>query len=257
MKNAKKWGRLMLLAGSGLVYSCRPDADTTAPEINSITVDGMEADTHTILAGDVMQVVLDLHDNENLKQVKVNVHAADDGHTHGSGSGAVGQPNIGSWSYSRIIEVEGQHATADLNLTVPFDIAGEWHLEVMAIDASGNEAVEKVVNLQVINAELPIISVVTTPASTDSPMLLPINNPTITFNAYVMDASGIDSLFFQATTEAGELVFSQALDGEDVTEFYSGNVDITFPAVGLYDVEVRALDVNGYENIWMREVQVQ
>ncbi len=247
----------MLLAGSGLVYSCRPDADTTAPEIKSVTVDGMESDSHTILAGEIMQVVLDLHDNENLKQVKVNVHAADDGHTHGSGSGAVGQPNVGSWSYSKIIDIAGQHATADLNLTVPLDIAGEWHLEVMAIDASGNEAVEKVVNLQVINAELPVISVVTTPASADNPILLPISNPTFTLNAYVMDASGIDSLFLQATTEAGELVFSQALDAGDLTEFYSGNVDITFPAVGLYDVEVRALDVNGYENFWMREVEVQ
>lgn len=257
MKNARKWGRLMLLAGSGLVYSCRPDADTTAPEIKSVTVDGMESDSHTILAGEIMQVVLDLHDNENLKQVKVNVHAANDGHTHGSGSGAVGQPNVGSWSYSKIIDIAGQHATADLNLTVPLDIAGEWHLEVMAIDASGNEAVEKVVNLQVINAELPVISVVTTPASADNPILLPISNPTITLNAYVMDASGIDSLFFQATTEEGVLVFSQALDAGDLTEFYSGNVDITFPAVGVYDVEVRALDVNGYENLWMREVEVQ
>jgi hypothetical protein len=257
MKNAKKWGRLMLLAGSGLVYSCRSDADTTAPEIKSVTVDGMESDSHTILAGEIMQVVLDLHDNENLKQVKVNVHAADDGHTHGSGSGAVGQPNVGSWSYSKIIDIAGQHATADLNLTVPLDIAGEWHLEVMAIDASGNEAVEKVVSLQVVNAELPVISVMTTPASADNPILLPISNPTITLNAYVMDASGIDSLFFQATTEEGVLVFSQALDAGDLTEFYSGNVDITFLAVGVYDVEVRALDVNGYENLWMREVEVQ
>jgi len=247
----------MLLVGSGLVYSCRPDADTTAPEINSITVDGMEADSHTISAGEIIQVVLDLHDNENLKQVKVNVHAADDGHTHGSGSGAVGQPNVGIWSYSNIIEVAGMHATADLNLTVPNDIAGEWHLEVMAIDAAGNEALEQIVNLQIVNAELPVISVETTPASTDNPILLFVSNPTFTLNTYVVDASGIDSLFIQATTEDGVLVFSQTLDAGGVTEYYSGNIDITFPSVGLYDVEVRALDLNGYENLWEREVEVQ
>jgi Domain of unknown function (DUF4625) len=257
MKNAKKWGRLVLMAGSGLVYGCQPETDTTRPEITSVTVDGLIGENHLVHAGEAMQVSLDLRDNENLRQVKINVHPADDGHTHGSGSGAVTQPNVGTWTYSNIIDLEGIHAITQLSLNVPVNIAGEWHLEVMAIDASGNEAIEKVVNLEVDNPALPVISVITNPTSNTEPLMILASNPVLSLNVAVTDASGVDSLFVQTTNAVDEVVFSQSLDATDAVEFTSGNIEMTFPSVGLYNVQVRALDVNGFENLWVRQVEVQ
>ena len=79
----------------------------------------------------------------------------------------------------------------------------------------------------------------------------------MSLDATVVDASGIDSLYILAATEGGVEVFTQSFDASDVLEFNTGTIEITFPGVGLYDIEIRALDVNGYENIWMSEVQVQ
>jgi hypothetical protein len=256
MKKMKRWSKWMLLASAGVV-GCQSDVDTTLPEITQVIVDGLESETHSIQAGESMQISLMVSDNENLKQVKVNVHAADDGHGHGSGSGVVLQPNVGTWNYSSIIELTGQSATANLSLSVPADIIGSWHLEIMAIDESGNEAIEKVVTLSVNNDELPVIQVTTSPAAFDNVISVSASNPVLSLDATVVDASGIDSLYILAATEGGVEVFTQSFDASDVLEFNTGTIEITFPGVGLYDIELRALDVNGYENILMREVQVQ
>lgn len=246
----------MLLASAGVV-GCQSEVDTTLPEITQVIVDGLESETHSIQAGESMQISLMVSDNENLKQVKVNVHAADDGHGHGSGSGVVLQPNVGTWNYSSIIEISGQSATANLSLSVPADIIGSWHLEIMAIDESGNEAIEKVVTLSVNNDELPVIQVTTSPVASSNSISVSASNPVLSLDATIADASGIDSVYISATTEAGVEVFSQSWDAANAFEFGTGAVQITFPGVDLYDLEIRALDVNGYENIWIREVQVQ
>lgn len=246
-----------MLIASASVVGCQSDVDTTLPEITQVSIDGHVSASHAIQAGEQMQVSVTVKDDEQLKQIKINVHAADDGHSHGSGSGAVNQPNVGTWSYSKIIDVAGATATANVNLIVPNDIIGSWHLEVMAIDESGNEALEKVITLSVTNDELPIIEVILNPESSSSLIELSSSNPVLYLDATVTDASGIDSLYVLVTTEGGLEVFSQSIDANDVIEFNSGNIEINFPGVGLYDVEIRALDVNGYENIWMREVQVQ
>jgi hypothetical protein len=248
MKKMKRWSKWMLLASAGVV-GCQSDVDTTLPEITQVIVDGLESETHSIQAGESMQISLMVSDNENLKQVKVN--------GHGSGSGVVLQPNVGTWNYSHIIELTGQSATANLSLSVPADIIGSWHLEIMAIDESGNEAIEKVVTLSVNNDELPVIQVTTSPASSDNVISVSASNPVLSLDATVVDASGIDSLYILAASEGGVEVFTQSFDASDVLEFNTGTIEITFPGVGLYDIELRALDVNGYENIWMREVQVQ
>lgn len=257
MRNAKRIGGVILLASSSWICGCNSDADTTLPEITSIMVDGLESAAHQVIAGEIMLVSLELHDNESLKQVKVNIHPADDGHTHGSGSGVVSQPNIGTWTYSSVIDIKGMHAKADLSLNVPLNIAGEWHLEVMAIDASGNEAIEQVVTIEVSNLEIPNITVSTNPTSDSGPIILTIADPNLSFSALVTDVSGIDSVYLEAATESGSIVYSQAFDAANLTEFSSGNLNIVFPAIGLYDISISALDVNGYENIWIREVEVQ
>lgn len=257
MKNAKKWGGLVLLAGSTWMYSCQPDTDVQVPEISSISINGVESDDHAVLAGEVVQIRVEVHDNEELKQLKVNVHPADDGHAHGSGSGSVGQPNVGNWSYSNIISVSGTHTVTDLTIPVPLNVAGEWHLEVMALDASGNEAVEKVVTISVSNNELPVIEVTSNPLAVNGVLVLNAGNPVATFVVDVTDSSGIDSLSFEAMTESGEVVFTQIFDAGDWVEFNTGSIEVSFPGSGLYDVKVTALDINGFENLWIQEVEVQ
>jgi hypothetical protein len=257
MRKLNQLSVYMLLLSAGWV-GCKSDVDTTLPEITKVLVDGTEADVHTIQAGEMMEVVFNVSDNENLKQIKLNVHPADDGHSHGSGSASTDQPNVGTWTYSKIYDVEGKSVSRNLSLSVPIDIAGTWHLEFMALDESGNEAVEKVVTLTVNNDELPVIQVTSSPEISASAMFeLTASNPVLTLDATAADASGIDSVYISATSEAGVEVFSQSWDAANAFEFGTGAVQITFPGVDLYDLEIRALDVNGYENIWIREVQVQ
>ncbi len=247
----------MIVASTGIV-GCQTDVDTTLPEITQVIVDGSESESHSIQAGDTIRVSIALHDDVALKQLKVNIHAADDGHSHGSGSGLVDQPNVGAWMYSKIFNLQGHHANTELDLIVPAEIAGQWHLELMAIDESGNEAIERVVTLSVNNDELPVIQVTSSPSVSANAMIeLTASNPVLSLDATVVDGSGIDSVYVSVATEEGEDVFSQSWDAANVLEFSTGSLQITFPGLGLYDLEIRALDSNGFENIWIREVQVQ
>jgi hypothetical protein len=258
MKKVKKMSAAVILAAAS-IYSCHPGQDLTVPQVDSILVNALEQEEHEVSAGTNVDLVIQLSDNENLKQVKLNVHAADDGHGHGGTTGQVYEPNVGSWSYSKIIDISGTVADVTTSLSIPNDIKGHWHIEVMAIDASGNEAEEAFTTLHVENAGLPAGVFVWNPAisSTDQWVHVPASAPQFTFSAEITDGDGLESIYWSVYSEDGILVDAQMIDGAGLLNMTTGDIQVTLPGAGLYDWTFRATDQNGYYNEWVQEVKVE
>ena len=117
MKKVTKISAALFMVAASM-YSCRSDQDLTAPLVNGIVVNGIEEVEHEVSAGDVIDVTINVSDNENLKQVKLSIHSADDGHGHGGGTGEVYEPNVGTWTYSNIINVSGTAANVNASFNV-------------------------------------------------------------------------------------------------------------------------------------------
>lgn len=248
---------LFMVAAS--MHSCKSDQDLTAPLVNGIVVNGIDEVEHEVSAGDVIDVTINVSDNENLKQVKLSIHSADDGHGHGGGTGEVYEPNVGAWSYSKIIDVSGTAANVNTSLSIPVDIKGHWHIEIMVIDAAGNEAEEAFTTLHVENEGLPSADFDWNPGISDTDQLvhIPVSNPQFTFSADITDADGLENIFWSVYSEDGILVDAQMIDGAGLLNMTTGDIQVTLPGAGLYDWTFRATDQNGYYNEWVQEVKVE
>lgn len=124
--------------------------DTEGPQIQYMSLNGNLGQDFQVAPGDSLQFTFTISDWNELNQMKANIHAADDGHSH---NGAVDTlpalPNVGLWVDTRIISLHGTTQTMNLFYVVPDTISGVWHFEVQAMDTYGNEAQEVVVELDV------------------------------------------------------------------------------------------------------------
>ena len=258
MKKVTKISAALFLVAASM-YSCKSDQDLSAPVVDGIVVNGLEDVEHELNAGEVIDVTINVSDNENLKQVKLSIHSADDGHGHGGGTGEIYEPNVGIWSDAKIINVQGTSAYVDAVFTIPADIKGHWHIEVMLIDAAGNEAEEAFTTLHVMNPVLPTGVFVFNPEilSSDALVHIPAANPQFQFSGDITDADGLDSLYWEVRSESGGLIQSQTIDAAGVMNISSGNITITLPSLGMYDWTFRATDQNGFYNEWVQELVVE
>jgi len=82
---------------------------------------------------DSLKLTLGLIDNEELSQLKVDIHANFDCHGHRS-------PNLESWSVLELIDLSGSEQNLELSYVPPTDAwAGNYHFQLRLLDAAGNE----------------------------------------------------------------------------------------------------------------------
>jgi len=151
IKKMKMMSLLMATVAFWMV-GCQPqeDQDLEKPVINAVWVNAVQQNTHELTKGGAFVVQVALTDNNMLNQLKLNIHSADDGHGHVDLPGYEGLENVGLWSYSRVFDLSGNASSPTATIAIPDTITGVWHLEVMAIDQSGNESDEKVYNLVIL-----------------------------------------------------------------------------------------------------------
>lgn len=250
---------ILILAAIVALASCKKESeDTTKPVISSVKINGVVAEEHELNAGNTFTIDVVSEDNESLNQLKVNIHSADDGHTHDGGSGEVEAPNIGVWSETQIFDLSGTSNTKSLTLEVPSTVAGHWHVEVMLIDEQGNEADEYVTTLHIENANLPIMNVASVPAAVDYEITI-APGEAITLSGTVTDEDGLDSGHVELENETtGEIVWEQNLAGVSGTSFDLGSILVgPIMDAGTYHLHIHIIDANGYTGEWAVEVHVE
>jgi hypothetical protein len=114
------------------ISSCKDEKDKTAPVIKSVS-EPLQNDT--LFTGDELHVDASITDNEELSQLKIDIHSADDGHTHGKTDASA------FWETVRIVTLSGTSSSIHEDIAIPGDAAaGKYHVILTAVDKAGNQS---------------------------------------------------------------------------------------------------------------------
>lgn len=143
-----------LLALAGVAIGCKtPKEDLEAPVIQAFSVNGETAEVE-IAVGGAINYSANLTDNENLKQFKIDLHDGFDGHGHNKVT------TYPAYSYSNIGDIEGTTYQLTLAATVPTTVAaGPYHIQLRALDESGNESPMQEIDLILTRADQAVVNV--------------------------------------------------------------------------------------------------
>lgn len=242
-----------------LAVSCRDKSqiDTKAPTIESVTVNGSSENQIELSASSTMQVAFSLYDNMNLSSYTLDIHPADDGHTHiGDGSqGGENKLTSGNWHIQEGSHISGSSYSGNKTIQIPDSVGGTWHIEISAEDAVGY-IVSKAISLVVENENLPHITITSCfpEISEDGKIYLPAGE-SLNIVAMAYDSDNLSSVFIRLLSNTGTLLSENAVPA-------SGNT-VTFPAnfehatAGKYRIVLVATDTKGYQKIWDVPVIVQ
>ena len=121
-----------------------------------------ESNVIHVATGKEITLNLTFSDDRNLSQYKIDVHNNFDCHSHGR--------IASSWQVLKIEDVAGKKVELDEVLAVPESaLAGDYHLQILCIDESGNEAEPIIYSIQVENSidNIPPELVLSEPPSDD------------------------------------------------------------------------------------------
>lgn len=119
---------------------------SSSPEAKEGVICGSE-ESYVIRVATGNEIILNLafSDDRNLSQYKIDVHNNFDCHAHGR--------ITSSWQVLKIENVVGKKVELDEVLAVPENaLAGDYHLQILCIDESGNEAEPILYSIQVENS---------------------------------------------------------------------------------------------------------
>lgn len=127
-------------------------------EINGVSVIAIPVDS-------AFRIGIKFTDDKALGSAKLDIHNNFDCHTHRGG-------NV-IWEVLDIRDLEGTEVVLDLRFATPDDVRpGNYHFEVMCIDAVGQEAIPyyfDVVVFDPVDTEPPVIDVMNPPAGAEHP----------------------------------------------------------------------------------------
>ncbi len=134
------------------VWGCKKEKpDTEKPVIAMVKINNQGSGQINVAAGSIMQIYVSITDNKNLKQFKIDIHDAFDGHGHRANA---------PFSVQNIYTISGTSFSDTKNINIPANAAsGPYHLTVYAIDESGNEASFYELDFNITQTGQPVINI--------------------------------------------------------------------------------------------------
>ncbi len=106
----------------------------------------MESNVISATTGSDIILSLEFSDDSNLSQYKIDIHNNFDCHAHGRVAAS-------SWQLLKIENISGKTVNVEEVIRVPEDaMAGDYHLQILCLDALGNEAEPVIYSVKVENA---------------------------------------------------------------------------------------------------------
>jgi hypothetical protein len=234
----------LCVCASIFISSCKKDTpDSEAPIIAAVEEPLMN---DTLFTGNELHIEASISDNEELSQLKIDVHAAEDGHNHGKVDASA------YWETVVIIDLSGASTSIHEHIDIPTDAAsGMYHVILTAVDKAGNqsEIVERDIFIQNAGDQVAPIVTITSPSQNDTISL----STGINVSAILTDNIGLedaDLLLLSGSTVVFETEI--ALSG---TEF---NLNQTIPtstlAAGTYTIELVVRDA--VQNVSDMDIEV-
>jgi hypothetical protein len=161
--NSKLFLGALTICASLFIVSCKKDTpDTQAPSISSILEPAMN---DTLFTGSELHVELTVTDNEELSQLKIDIHSAEDGHSHG-------KVDISAyWETVVLVDLTGATSSVHEHIDIPSDAAtGMYHVILTAVDKAGNqsEVLERDIFIQNAGDQIAPIVTITSPTENDT-----------------------------------------------------------------------------------------
>lgn len=248
----------------GLLAGCSRDEDTTRPVVDLIQVNGEDGEEVHLDAGTTMTVLVRVSDDEDLNQLKVNIHSAGDGHDHeGEEEEEEEVFSIGNWSENYTTNLGGQSDEVNYEIDVPSDIAGFWHLEVQCIDKEGNEADPRIVTLHIENSNLPEIDITSTdPVQNAEGEIVVSPGGSITFTGAASASLGIEEVHFELEDESTEtVVWEMEYEAAGASTWDFGQAEVVVPesttSGSHLHLHIHVIDTDGLEMETEFEVHVE
>ncbi len=244
----KKTFLVLTLGAAIALFGCKKDNDEEAPVIGEVRINGALVGEHVhVDAGTTIQISIKVTDNEELGQLKIDIHSNDDGHSHDGHSHGSGGAQ-GQWEELAIVDLSGTDQTVTRSFTLPQTIRGEWHLGIRAVDSAGNESPERIIELDVENDLIPIIIVESVNGqSPDGEVEVEENQP-VTFVGTITDSTGLEHIHIEVKTEAGVVLYETEYDAGGATSWDLSNANFTMPDdEGAHhgEIHIEAENVNG------------
>lgn len=230
MKNS-----ILLFIAVGLVAglnSCKKDQDEEAPAIGEVRINNELAGEHIhIDAGSTINLSITTRDNDELGQLKIDIHGNSDGHSHEGDDGhddhgALAQ---GFWEELQIVELGGQEQTVQASYQVPSTVAGEWHLSLRVLDASGNESPERIIELDIDNDDLPVLNLTTVNGLDYEDMIMVAQGDPITLVGSASDDNGLAHIHIHVEGEDGSELYEMEYDLAGATTFDLSGANFNMP----------------------------
>ena len=140
---------LVLIIGLGvLFFSCKEKdktpLDTEAPSFSYALINGETVTTDIegeLFADSSNTIEVHLTDNEELSQVNLNVHFLDGEHNHEEAARISTDIDLAPFIYGPIVKnISGKTAHSTFTFDIPKEVKkGEYHVEIIALDKSGNK----------------------------------------------------------------------------------------------------------------------
>lgn len=253
----------LLTMGSLLFIACdkEEDEDTVAPQILSATIND-EDHNIMVMAGDELHIEAEVSDNEELGELKIDIHDIFDGHSH--------KKAVVKWSEVVTVELSGKSEDVHRHLTVPATTtAGPYHAIFRLIDDEGNEAEFVEIDFMITNGSQPMISV------TDPDFSGEVHAPkgsTLSLQGIITDNIDLEEIMISLEEEHGHhkkagaqsVIYEEDFDLPGSADSSwdlqaDGNVNISIPTsaeTGHYLLMIRAMDNEGNMNVFEAEVHI-
>ncbi len=249
----------VLMLGA-LVACSEEEVDNVAPEFVDIELNG-EHDEIEVNTGTDLLIEAVAIDDEGVAEIKVDIHEAFDNHGHGKVNGT-------AWSFLKVYNTSGTRAEISDSPTIPIDaLSGMYHAVFQVIDESGNEGEFEELELVLINASTPDVTV-TAPMEDDMFTL----GDSITMQGSIVDTDGLQEVVVllrhheEDEDDDHGHHHAHVVDEMDwdwasnhPTNWDISNVSMVIPAgeeAGEYDILILAMDLTGNQAVYHVEIEV-
>jgi hypothetical protein len=232
----------------------KPSPDVTKPVITLLS----PSLTQTYRVGDTIVFSARFTDNAALRQAKLEIHDAFDGHTHGKNS------NISPFKFERIFDIKGTNDSINYRIPIPATAAsGPYHFIVKVTDAAGNEADFVEADLTFTSPTAPVITNVRLDnTATDREIDIDFAASDTLLNkvltALITDDKGLAEIKVELKADdhehagktAADAIFQHDIDLPANTTSYNLNLTVPFRKAKLkhnkhYVIEITAKDNDG------------
>jgi len=218
--------------GIAAFSSCKKDnPDNTKPKIDIVS-EPLENDT--LYTGSELHIEGLVSDNEELSQIKIDIHSAEDGHSHGKISSA------SFFEVIKIIDLTGRNQVFIAHVDIPLEAAaGKYDIIITAVDASGNQSdfVERDIFIRNSSDLIAPIIQVQSPSSNGNYTL----GAALNINAQLADNIGLGDVEVKIY-RGSNLVFDNDIELAESTHTLNLVVPTTGWAAGEYKLEIYVKD---------------